>query len=965
MIPRRLAALAGAIALCLTVAVGADTELAPYEGYLSNSLPYTALGLPTATRVNTFQADAATRVWAATDKGVAALLSDREAPFFPLASGADELQGDDVTAVAFGRLGGNESFFLGFRAAGAPGIQYGRMLSESGLQPRPPDLLERNEPDDPPGVNAIAGLSTNGSTLWAATRGGLVEWTLDKEVPESGSILLKGAAISHVATDPWATSTPSTVYSRGTDLFLAPSETPFDSLPDAPVAFAFDDRRMLWVATAGNELFRFPVSEDPAQPYGTRLGPYVLGDGARTLTSITVDPINPSGTVIWVGTDRGAYLQIADPATGDLTPSAWVQANTVGADANVKVYADPTGTVWFGSSFGVRSLLSRLVTIDSTRFSGFGARAVITLVDVNPNAPGRPDTSPPDTLPVFIVKKGGSLTAPELTLAATRQPDGTYRATFAFAATTVEGQALGVGGSAADAVYEIAYSFGPEGNKRELPRPTFSWTNVVPSQAYADYLRNSLSFSELKLGLANRVNSLRADGVNRVWATTDKGVAAIQVDALARFFPLTKVSDGLTGDDVAAAAFGRLDKKPNFFLGYGTQGASGIQYGRVLSETGLQPKPPNVLIRSESGDPVGLNVINELASKGAKGDTLWAATQGGLVPRTLGGLVPVDEDLLLKGSVVSHVAADPWSSGPAFTVYASGGDLFVLPSKAPESSFDSLGTNYSVVGLAFDANRTLWVAARRGSDSYELYRYPYTGNPDHPYDRLHRRGPYRLGDSLRLIRSIAVDPLSAAGTVVWVGTDRGAFYQVVDPATGDLVSDGWLAADTSVSDTDVKVYVDPSGNLWFGSSFGVRSLVSRLLTMSSDRFVGYGTRAVIDLVDINPNAPGPPPDAPPDTLTVFIVKEDGQVSSAELELTATRQPGSNTYRAEFTFAATTVPGQALGVTSSAQDVVYEVVYPFGPSRREVPRPSFSWANIVPFEDDLWIGGPCFLNALGR
>jgi hypothetical protein len=55
------------------------------------------------------------------------------------------------------------------------------------------------------------------------------------------------------------------------------------------------------------------------------------------------------------------------------------------------------------------------------------------------------------------------------------------------------------------------------------------------------------------------------------------------------------------------------------------------------------------------------------------------------------------------------------------------------------------------------------------------------------------------------------------------------------------------------------------------------------------------------------------------------------------------------------------------VTSTNTDVVFEVAYQFGPegSKRELPRPAFSWANIVPFEDGAFIKGPCFLNALGH
>lgn len=479
----------------------------------------------------------------------------------------------------------------------------------------------------------------------------------------------------------------------------------------------------------------------------------------------------------------------------------------------------------------------------------------------------------------------------------------------------------------------------------------------VEKPPYDTYDGNSLSFSSLKLGLANRVNAVQADGANRVWAATDKGVAAVLVKQLAPFFPLTKASDGLRGDNVTAVAFGNLGGEENFFLGFGTEGATGIQYGRVLSDTGLQPKPPAFLERKQTGDPNGVNLINGLSTNG---DRLWAATQGGLVEWVLGGDTPSPGTILLKESPVEHVATDPWAATDAPTVYSSGGDLFAVPA---EGHFDSLGTSYAVISLAFDGARTLWVAAVRSGSVYELYRYPYTGDPAHPYDASNNRGgPFALGGT-RQIRSIAADPLNPAGTVIWVGTDVGAFFQVVDPATGGLTAD-WTQATTGAADQNVKVYVDPSGNLWFGSNFGVRSLLSRLVTINSTRFVGYGATATIDLLDVNPNAPGPAPETPPETLTVDIVKQGSD--TPELTLTAKKVPGTaSSYRATFTFAETTGPGK-LGVTSSTENVVFEVLYRFGPDlSRELPRPSFSWANIVKFEDDALIGGPCFLNTLGR
>src|SRR5512133_3214282 len=86
---------------------------------------------------------------------------------------------------------------------------------------------------------------------------------------------------------------------------------------------------------------------------------------------------------------------------------------------------------------------------------------------------------------------------------------------------------------------------------------------------YANYVANSLSMSALKLGLAEQVTALQADGANRVWAATDKGVAAILVKQLANFFPLT-ATDLKTSANVGSVAFGKVGEpvEENFFLGY-------------------------------------------------------------------------------------------------------------------------------------------------------------------------------------------------------------------------------------------------------------------------------------------------------------------------------------------------------------------------------------------------------------
>lgn len=201
--------------------------------------------------------------------------------------------------------------------------------------------------------------------------------------------------------------------------------------------------------------------------------------------------------------------------------------------------------------------------------------------------------------------------------------------------------------------------------------------------------------------------------------------------------------------------------------------------------------------------------------------------------------------------------------------------------------------------------------------------------------------------------------------MVWVGTDQGAYFGSFNETLGKFTETGdhgWVAANTGGSDHNVRVYVDPSGNLWFGHGSdadpldgGVRSLLSRLLTLSSSRFVGYAAKATVTLLDVNPDTDPP---------VVYVVKAGAAVSAPELTLAATKN-SNGTYSASFGFAEATVPGQKLGVTSATRDSAFEVAYAFGPTgaRKELPRARFTWANVVPFDDDAWIGNACFVKSL--
>lgn len=469
---------------------------------------------------------------------------------------------------------------------------------------------------------------------------------------------------------------------------------------------------------------------------------------------------------------------------------------------------------------------------------------------------------------------------------------------------------------------------------------------VSEKAPYDGYLVKDLSFNALNLPFATHVSDVLADTVNRVWfaAGSNGGVVALAGTEQAPFFPLT-TRDGLLASSVSSVAFGLLGGQENFFLGFGDKG---IQYGRVLSDTGLSPKPPGELALSTAE-----SLVDGLASDGSQ--NLWAATKGGLVWWTIGGASPTRHtpDTLRSGDAISHVATNRQvSNSPLVFSDAADGKLYVLPyGGTVEHSFYDLG---DVVGFAFDGSRSLWVAAGTASGNGSLYRFSEGSDLARPFETVQS---FPFG-GLRALKSIAVDPLVPGGPVVWVGTDQGAYFRRFDEVSSSFVDADWIPAATGATDANVRVYVDPSGNVYFGSSFGVRSLLSRLLTLSSSRFVGYGATATVTLRDVGILADASPP-------VVYVVKEKGGTSSPELTLPTTRNTDGS-FTASFGFAAATVPGEKLGVTSAATDTAFEVVYLFGPdgAQKELPRARFTWANIVPFDDDAWVGNACFLGSLG-
>lgn len=468
----------------------------------------------------------------------------------------------------------------------------------------------------------------------------------------------------------------------------------------------------------------------------------------------------------------------------------------------------------------------------------------------------------------------------------------------------------------------------------------------APAQA-----QQAVDISYSQLGLLNGVTTdLLADSANRIWVSSTQGVSAIAGGGKASGFPITTTTlNKLLANDVSSLAFGRLQNGENSFLGYRVTPPLGIQYGRIDAN-------------DFSNDPLiaagdaNLNIVNALSSD--QTDNLWSGTAAGLVRWDLGGARPVQGEVFLTSVAppgVLRVAATPeaWGDDRA-AVAASTSALFLIRSTSVTNppAFSGAGDfDGNVVDLTFDADGNLWVL----TDDREVLRYnaafaPGTGEGSFP-----TVSRFLFDQPLRTVRSIAVDPFENR---VWIGTDNGAWSQVVGPA-GNLASDGWTQETTTQNESVSVVYVDPSGNAWFGTTSGsgvarVRGLVVRFLGLNQTRYLGASAQATVSLGDLRFGGEPQPNGVPGEQATVKAT-----VGGASQDLVAVENGDSGSFTVTFALSSVgTVPGpDAIDVT-----VQYEFL-DANDAERTISA-SATWANIEPFEDDAWIGGFCFLRSLG-
>ncbi len=466
------------------------------------------------------------------------------------------------------------------------------------------------------------------------------------------------------------------------------------------------------------------------------------------------------------------------------------------------------------------------------------------------------------------------------------------------------------------------------------------------------------SFSALALPPATgRVNALASDQINRVWAATPEGLTALQsapggsvadpASLLRRspFFPLD-ATDGLVSSNTTGVAFAPVGGDEQFFAGFRLP--PGFQYGRVLGTSGLSLPNDSDLYASEGAEPVA---VEDLSSAGA--DRVWTATGGGLWEWNTEGEGPVLEEIhtipLYPDALVFRVAVppdDPLSAAFATAGTGAGGrdELWTVTSGDPAVTGPlSLPAGLNTIrDLAFDADGRLWVLGGNVSGSTltnaTVWKYDdLAASPDaYPFS-----GP----GSTYALRAIAVDDELG---VVWVATSSGAWFQEKD-ATGGLPG-SWTDGELPTADRNVyAVYADPAGNLWFGTDQGVNGLLARLLSLDNSKYIGYGTAMSVQVVDLAAAGAG-------------SIQVEVQGTPRDVPETS---PG--VFARSFRFAEDAGGDDGLvEVSSSATSVEIAAEYGYDPADATKKLSAIaSWSNEQPFEDDFWLGGPCFFDLLAR
>lgn len=470
-----------------------------------------------------------------------------------------------------------------------------------------------------------------------------------------------------------------------------------------------------------------------------------------------------------------------------------------------------------------------------------------------------------------------------------------------------------------------------------------------------------LSFPALNI-LGGAVNSIAEDGGGTIWVATDGGVAGIKDETSAPFFPLNNISDGLLAANVQAVAHGTLEDGEFFFLGFSDNSASGIQYGRMTSN-GLSPDPPE-----------SLNFISAVRGFATdKTSQLWAATENGVTEWSIGASLadPQEEETYASTLDIIDIEMAPaaWDDGAgghdAAVVFTDGIDIFMVRSgDADYITVNRPSVRDGIAEMEFDLDGNLWVLEAGTGGSRRFFKIAMADLQTTPLIAVGEMHSFSNPSQLNTtFRAIAINPETNG---VWIGTDNGAYTQIPD-AGGLFADEGWeVVLLTSGSRVD-EIHTDPAGNVWIGYQDGIIGLIIRNMEISSTRFIGVDAIAYVTVDDLffydnGVSGETLPYDREPDGTDDFILS--ATVGGDTKQLSAQEEADSGRFTTAFGFSLGASSANVFQVSGSS-DVKITVTYSYrdiNSVQRTIVRTA-SWANIVEFEDDLWIGGPCFVDSL--
>jgi hypothetical protein len=513
--------------------------------------------------------------------------------------------------------------------------------------------------------------------------------------------------------------------------------------------------------------------------------------------------------------------------------------------------------------------------------------------------------------------------------------------------------------------------------------------------------------------VTSNVTKFAADKANNVWLSTEGGgLAALRIegDTLTRFstaFPINKSAypeDYLLSNSTSAIVFGKFKTDEFFFFSSDDPGGNaGLQWGRYTDRVDLRP-----LIELDGETNVE---VHDLATDGTK--RVWVASEKGVfeVDLTTGETpqptaaspytAPSPETERVAGVVdatsITGVSSAIFYTWPDGRTLDGGKWLFYIdPAQGRDAQVIGKPFSNALIGAIRVVGNELYVVQRNADTTDDarkrtIVKYTYSGGEwtrNFVADFFPDLGVYN--DSGFNINDIDVSPTDG---VVWLATTGFAFFQVPDAGVFDqrvcypgnwedpsddyysdsgaadctTVGSGWRhifkrsSAIEGVSNETFQNYgsllVDRGENAWLGSDYGVRGFISRFLSLNATRFIGLGKTAIVSLDDVDPGAGG--------YIKITVASKSAKVNAVFDENGRMVPIYFGFTFSEVDPSVSPTPNPLLfPVTSTADGVPVTVEY-YRSAADTVATltAAATWAQIIAFEDDAFIGGPCFLKTI--